>query len=140
MTPETLVEAFASAIAHSEGFYVEGSVPQRANNPGDLTDDGDVGHGFIETSGPMGAKITIYGSVEDGWQALYKKVRRMLNGASRVYTPDLTILEVGIKYAGSAEWAENVAKRLGVDTRMTLAEYASRLDGPIMHPDLSSEA
>jgi len=125
MTPESLIQAFATAIAHEEGFYVTGSVPQRSNNPGDLTDDGDVGLGFIATSGPLGAKITIYPTVEAGWAALTKKVARMLNGASSVYTPDLTILEVGMKYAGTASWGTNVAARLGVDSRMTLAEYAS---------------
>src|SRR5271156_2042201 len=125
MTPDSLIQAFATAIAKAEGFYVDGSGPQRAKNPGDLTDDGDVGNGFIETSGPMGAKITIYSTVEDGWAALTKKVARMLNGASHVYTLDMTLLEVGMKYAGSAEWAANVAKQLGVDTRMTLAEYVA---------------
>jgi hypothetical protein len=129
MTTETLIQAFASAIAHAEGFYVTGSIPQRANNPGDLTDDGDVGHGFIESSGPMGAKITVYGSVEDGWAALNKKVARMLNGASHVYPLSMTIMEVGLKYAGSAAWAQNVATKLGIDTRTTLAEYVSRLTG-----------
>src|SRR5277367_2927435 len=124
MTPDTLVQAFATAIARAEGFYVDGSVPQRSRNPGDLTDDGDVGCGFIATSGSMGARITIYPTVEAGWQALNKKVARMLNGASTVYTPDMTILEVGLKYAGTAQWGQNVAARLGVDTRMTLAEYA----------------
>lgn len=125
MTTESLIQRFATAIAHAEGFYVEGSVPQRAKNPGDLTDDGDVGNGFIQTSGPMGARITVYSTVEDGWNALNKKVARMLNGASHVYTLDLTIMEVGMKYAGSAEWAANVAKHLGVDTRTTLADYVA---------------
>ena len=124
MTPDSLIQAFAMAIAKAEGFYADGSVPQRAKNPGDLTDDGDVGNGFIETSGPMGAKITIYSTVEDGWAALVKKVARMLNGASHVYTLDLTIMEVGIKYAGSSAWARNVAASLNVKTTTTLAEYA----------------
>ena len=139
MTSEALIQAFATAIAHAEGFYVAGSVPQRANNPGDLTDDGDVGNGFIQTSGPMGAKITVYSTVEDGWAALTKKVARMLNGASHVYTPDLTILEVGMKYAGSAEWAANVAARLGVDTRTTLAEYASGAHTQPLSADQSTQ-
>jgi hypothetical protein len=125
MTPETLIQAFATAIAKEEGFYVQGSVPQRANNPGDLTDDGDVGMGVIATSGPQGAKITIYPTVEAGWAALTKKVARMLNGGSAVYTPDLTITEVGLKYSGTAQWGANVAAMLGIDPRTTLAEYAS---------------
>jgi hypothetical protein len=126
MTPETLIQNFANAIATEEGFYIEGSVPQRAKNPGDLTDDGDVGFGVIETSGPNGAKITIYPTVEAGWAALTKKVARMLNGASTTYPLDLTFMEVGMKYAGVVSWGVNVAAKLGVDPRMTLAEYVSQ--------------
>lgn len=125
MVSEDFVNRFAEAIAKAEGFYVADSVPARAHNPGDLTDDGDVGLGFIQTSGPFGAKITVYASDEDGWNALRHKVRRMLNGASSVYSLGLTIMEMAIKYSGSADWAFNVAKSLGVDTRMTLAELSS---------------
>lgn len=124
MVSDDLIHKFAAAIAAAEGYGVVGAVPTRANNPGDLTDDGDVGHGFIQTSGPMGAKITVYGSITDGWNALYKKLRRMFDGASHVYTLDMTIMEMGIKYAGSAEWAANVARKMGTDTRTTLAMLA----------------
>src|SRR5271170_1212292 len=95
MTPENLIQAFATAIAKEEGFYVDGSVPQRARNPGDLA-NGDVGNGVIETGGPNGAKITIYTTVEDGWNALLNKVARMLNGSSEVYLLSMTIQQVGI--------------------------------------------
>ncbi len=125
MIADAFVEKFAQAIAKAEGFYVPDSVPARAHNPGDLTDDGDVGHGFIQTSGPNGAAITVYATDEDGWEALRKKLRRMLDGRSSVYPLDLTIMEVAIKYSGDANWAFNVAKSLGVDTRMTLAELSS---------------
>lgn len=139
MVSESLIKRFAQAIAFAEGYGVVGAVPTRANNPGDLTDDLDVGHGFIETSGPMGAKITVYGTVTDGWTALYKKVGRMLNGASLVYTLDMTIMEVGLKYAGDPDWSENVARRLGVDTQTTLAQLAATdLQGPGLGVDEST--
>lgn len=125
MISEDFVRRFSEAIANAEGFHVPDSVPARAHNPGDLTDDGDIGLGFIQTAGPFGAKITVYATDEDGWTALRHKVRRMLNGASQVYTPDLTVMEMALKYSGSPEWAFNVAKSLGVDTRMTLAELSS---------------
>lgn len=121
MTPQSLVEAFATAVAHEEGFYIAGSVPQRANNPCDLTDDGDVGCGFVQTAGAMGAKITIYPNVEAGWQAAYKKFGRMLNGASEVYLLSMTIQQVGMKFSGDANWGKNVATRLGVTDQTTLA-------------------
>jgi len=124
MISDELILKFSRAIAKEEGFFVIGSVPQRANNPGDLTDDGDVGFGTVETKGPHGAKITIYGNAADGWAALYRKVRRMLSGASHTYTLDLTVMEVALKWAGDPVWARNVAAELGVDTRATLAEIA----------------
>lgn len=126
MTPQTLIEAFATAVAHEEGFYVEGAVPQRANNPCDLTDDGDIGCGVIQTAGGMGAKITIYPNIEAGWQAAYKKFGRMLNGASEVYTLEMTLQQVGMKFSGDANWGKNVAARLGVTDQTTLAEYVAQ--------------
>lgn len=130
MVTDDVVNRFAQAIARAEGFYETDptkipTVPQRARNPGDITDEGNIGLGVIQTSGPAGAAITIYATVEDGWAALQKKVRRMLDGQSEVYKPDLTIVEVGLKYSGNGGWGLNVAKQMGVDSRMTLAELAS---------------
>jgi hypothetical protein len=124
MVSDDLVLKFSRAIAKEEGFYVPNSVPNRAHNPGDLTDDGDVGFGTIQTQGPHGAKITIYANEARGWDALYHKVRRMLNGASHTYTLDLSIMQVAIKWSGDPAWARNVAKSLGVDTQTTLATIA----------------
>src|SRR5689334_12326849 len=99
MISDELILKFSRAIAKEEGFFVPNSVPQRAHNPGDLTDEGDVGFGTVETKGPHGAKITIYGTDADGWAALYRKVRRMLSGASHTYTLDMTVMEVALKWA-----------------------------------------
>jgi hypothetical protein len=115
-----LIDKFCRAIAREEGFYVPNSVPNRAHNPGDLTDDGDLGYGVVQTQGPHGAKITIYADESDGWAALEKKVRRMLSGASHTYRLENTIMEVAIKWSGDPAWARNVAAALGVDTRATL--------------------
>src|SRR5262249_47862898 len=125
MISEELILKFANAIAKAEGWDVAGSVPRRSNNPGDLTDDGDLGFGTIQTAGPHGAKITIYPSEHDGWAALYRKIRRMLSGASHTYTLDLTVMEVGLKWSGDPSWSLNVAEALGVDTRATLSELAA---------------
>jgi hypothetical protein len=121
MVSEKLIQRFMHAVARAEGSGVSGSVPQRANNPGNLTDDGDVGLGIIQTSGPFGAKITIYPTLEAGERALHDKLARMLNGNSRVYPLQFTIAQVGDMWAGAPEWAQNVAKDLGVpvDTQLT---------------------
>jgi hypothetical protein len=120
MASEQLIQRFMHAIALAEGSGVSGAVPTRANNPGNLTDDGDVGLGTIQTSGPFGAKITIYPTLEAGEKALHVKVARMLNGHSHTYPLEFTIAEVGRTWAGAPEWAQNVAKDLGVsvDTQL----------------------
>jgi len=123
---EDLVKRFSEAIAIAEGFHVPNSVPARAHNPGDLSDDGDVGQGVIHTAGSLGAAITVYATDEDGWSALYRKVRRMLEGRSKTYPSDYTLMEVALRYSGSPLWAANVARSLGVDTRATLAEIAAQ--------------
>jgi hypothetical protein len=127
---QELIQRFSEAIARAEGFYTQGSVPQRANNPGDTTDAGDVGNGVIQTGGPNGAKITIFSNVTDGWNELYRKVRRMLSGASEVYTLAMSVEEVGMKYSDDPNWGVNVSAALGtvgalaVTPATTLAEIA----------------
>lgn len=123
MLSQDFIERFSKAIAQEEGYFVAGSIPQRANNPGDLG-NGDIGNGVIQTGGPAGAAITIYATPSDGWSALYLKVRRMLSGASLVYTLDMSIEQVGQKWSDTPTWGENVAKILGVPATTTLAEMA----------------
>jgi len=132
MVSDTFVNKFANAIATAEGFFARDAtpnVPQRANNPGNLTDDGDIGYGTIQTSGPMGAKITIYPSVEAGLQALCRKLRRMLNGASMTYPRTFTIEQLAMKYSGDPNWATNVARELGVSTSTTLMQLSTENPG-----------
>jgi hypothetical protein len=109
------VKKIAQAIATAEGFYTNGSLPQRANNPGDL-ERGDIGHGLINSK-------TVYASVSDGWTALYKQVEAMLDNSSAIYGPTWTIQDVANEYVSgqqspttdSTQWAQNVANTLGVD-------------------------
>lgn len=122
MVSEQLVEKFCQAIATAEGFGPPEKLPTRCNNPGDLTDDGDVGLGTAQSAGLGAAKITIYRSLDDGWDALRKKVRRMLEGKSQVYHLWMTIDMVGQVYARNPEWAINVARELGVPVTMTLKD------------------
>jgi hypothetical protein len=125
MVSDELVIKLSRAIAKAEGFYEPNSIPAKIHNPGDVTDGGEGACGVFHSAGPHGAPLTIFATDEDGWRALYKKVRRMLDGASRTYSLELTIMEVAIKWAGSAAWAENVAREMGVDTRTTMASLAS---------------
>lgn len=119
-----LVKRFAEAIAHAEGFYVNGSLPQRCHNPGDLS-VGDRGLGTARSSGFGASDITIFDSDEAGWQELYSQAHRMLYGPSHIYRPELTMLEVGAKYAMDENWGRNVARTLGVEPTITLGELAN---------------
>src|SRR5277367_358231 len=64
------VTKLAEAIAHEEGFYVTGSVPQRDNNPGDLRHSP---HSFHTGSDPDG--IGDIPTVADGWADLERQLQ-----------------------------------------------------------------
>lgn len=119
-----IVKHFAEAIAHAEGFYATGSLPQRCHNPGDLS-VGDRGLGTARSTGFGASDITVFDSDEAGWQELYSEARRMLYGPSHIYRPELTLLEVGTKYAMDENWGRNVATRLEVEPTITLGELAN---------------
>jgi hypothetical protein len=127
MVSDSLVQRFCKAIESAEGFFQKRTgagqdLPQRCNNPGDLTDDGDVGLGTARSAGIGAADITIYRTLADGQAALEKKIRRALNGESRVYTLDMSIEQFGDKYARDSHWGINVAEELGVSPLTTLSD------------------
>jgi hypothetical protein len=98
----------------------EGSNPLW-NNPGDMVfADGFPTHGFANSEG-----VLLFNNAEDGWNALCHQCNLMLTGKSHVYTLDMTIAQVGLKYAnGDTNWAKNVALELGVSLGTTLADLA----------------
>jgi len=103
-----IVRKIAEAIAHAEGFDVPNSLPQRQNNPGDISD---------------AEGVLYFPDAESGWQALYHQVSLMFSGGSRYYNPSMTIEEVAKKYAQDWQpWAANVADFLGVTTGTKLSE------------------
>jgi hypothetical protein len=112
-----IVKKISEAIAFAEGFYVPGSIPQRFNNPGDLTRDLTG-----KAVGQYGMYM-VYGTPEDGWEALYKQVRLMFGG-SRIYNPLMTIADVARSYTATEQtaWARNVAAHLGVSVNTKLSE------------------
>lgn len=117
MDLDIATNAFATAIAYAEGFYVNGSRPQRNNNPGDLTVD-TIGKG-IGMDGPF----IVYATPDDGWDALRQQVRLILTNTSRIYNTDMTIQDVANRYTTTDQsaWAMNVASKLGVspDTKVS---------------------
>jgi len=120
MLPVT-VEQLGHAIATAEGWGIPGSIPTVANNPGDLTGD-DAG--YFTTAGVMNKEgVVKFVDVDDGWSALHWKCYRILSGKSKVYPPEMTIEEMGMKYSGgNPNWAVNVARELGLSVTTTIAE------------------
>ncbi len=102
------IKAVAEAIARAEGFYVAGSIPARANNPGDLK-IGDRGNGVIEGK-------TVFATAQDGWNALYRQLDLIRTGKSRNFKPTDTWREVARTWVGPVgfeDWLGNVTQRLG---------------------------
>lgn len=99
------IDALAEAIARAEGYYAPGphdghSLPYFHNNPGDLMTGG--------------VNIT-YPDANSGWQALYNKLRNILNGGSHVYTLDMSIHQVARTWTGGdnpGPWANTVVSYL----------------------------
>jgi hypothetical protein len=99
------IAAVAEAIARAEGYYVPGSLPQRANNPGGLRLYG-------ETAG-----ITQFQTPEQGWQALYSQLEWVAAGLSQYYQPSMNWWEFGAVWTGgdnAATWTRNVTAYLGL--------------------------
>lgn len=114
------------AIAYAEGANISGSVPDRTNNPGDISDGGsEYGHTAAD-----GSNVTDFPDKATGWQWLYNKVSAIINGKSSVYDANWTIAQVSQKWAGnSGAWANNVASRLGVSTDSTWTDYVYGCNG-----------
>lgn len=108
---------FAGAISRAEGYGVPGAIPTLANNPGDLA-LGDLGQGT------MGQGITVFGSAEEGWQALEGQLSKITGGSSAYYSPDMSISQMGQIWAGGdPNWANNVSKSLGADPSSAIGNY-----------------
>jgi hypothetical protein len=122
-----LAEDMADAIAIAEGFFVEGSLPARTFNPGDMK-LGDRGWGEVDGK-------TVYAKADsdapiddhtDGWSALRRQCTAMLTGASSMYSVNNTFIEAAITWTGGdnpGPWCKIVCAKLNVDPTMTLAEW-----------------
>lgn len=115
-TPE--VQRLAIAIATAEGFYTQGSRPQRDNNPGDMTQD------LIGRATGVDGAFVVYGNVADGWANLYAQINLWNSGGSSHATPDSTIADIAGFYTSDNQttWATNVANALGVTTDTPLSQ------------------
>lgn len=105
------IKKIANAIAQAEGFYVDGSLPQQYNNPGDLTKDLN---GKSTGIGDQG--LVIYPDPASGWDALYMQVSYFFS-EDKWGNGENSISQIAQVYAGDwLNWANNVANALGVST------------------------
>lgn len=104
------IKSVATAIARAEGFFVTGSIAQRAHNPGDLK--------IPNWTGPvLGQGISVFASDDAGWSALHKQLWLVLTGQSVNFNLDMTIRELAVTWTGNDQpenWARNVSSYLGV--------------------------
>ena len=108
------------AIAIAEGANVQGSNPDRLNNPGDISDGreefGDEFH--------TGSHVTHFPTKEIGWQWLHNKVQNAASGHSHVFLPSMTWIEIAHEWAGDWEdWVKNVTRELNVDPTNKFGDY-----------------
>lgn len=119
------IKNFATAIARAEGYFVTGSVPDRANNPGDLKSPTFTFAGEREGQ-VLGEGIAVFESADAGWNALYRQLFLIVTGQSSVYNLDMTIAQMAERWTGSATeaaaWANNVATQMGVSTQTRLVD------------------
>ena len=114
------IDDLAKAIAKAEGCYIKGTIPNRYHNCGDLKlvkgwrYPGQVGVG-------KGGHV-IFKNDKYGWEALRHQIEKIIAGDSKFYNVNLTIKQLGKKYATSSLWAKNVAHNLGATPTTELWE------------------
>lgn len=110
--PDTRIREIAVAVARAEGFFLGGSLPNRANNPGALIGaDGQVR--FFDTE-------------DAGWYALYEQIRIIVEGRSSYYQRDASIREIADTWTGGDNpggWSRTVASYLGLSESTSWLEY-----------------
>jgi len=108
------------AVAFAEGADIEGSNPDRLNNPGDISDF----LGVFGSEHHSGSDITHFPTKEVGWGHLHWKFGRIVKGNSSVYPPNWSWLRVARKYAKDWEpWLKIVTEKLGVTSETTPRDY-----------------
>jgi hypothetical protein len=107
------------AVGYAEGANVAGSLPDRSNNPGDISDYFDLYGGVV-----CGSHVTQFPSKQIGWQKLYEKWSNILAGNSTSYDPNTSWNTIAQTWAGDwKNWVTNLTNKLGVDPNSTPADY-----------------
>jgi hypothetical protein len=117
------IEDLAAAIARAEGFYVPGSIPARAHNPGNLKSPTWTYPGEYEGQ-TLGTGIAVFSSDGAGWNALKRQLMLIVEGESANYTLSMTLRQMGTVWTGNTTeggaWSNNVGLAFGVNPSTTL--------------------
>jgi hypothetical protein len=115
---DPFIDALASGIAHAEGYFIPFSRPSQNNNPGDIT---DRNIGGVTATGVDKGGLSIFATPEDGWKALYAKLRNIMAGSSTVYSNTQSLYNLAWTWTGGDQvngtgstqnWADKVASTL----------------------------
>lgn len=107
------------ASGYAEGANKAGSLPDRANNPGDISDYFDKYGGVV-----CGSHVTQFPDKATGWNALYEKWSNILSGNSCEYNPNDSWQVIAQTWASDwQDWLKNVTGILNVDPNSTPAQF-----------------
>lgn len=123
---------FCLAIQEYEGYFAPGENPKhpngsfswRNNNPGNLRYANQVG----STGENRG--FAVFPDYETGFNALMRQVELAISGKSRVYSPEMDLIQFFNVYAPSSDnnnpfaYADFVAKKLGVSREFKIKDLA----------------
>jgi hypothetical protein len=115
---DAAIDFLSVAIAGAEGFGKAGTIPTRANNPGDLVIPNWQGS-------KLGSEgISVFASPLEGWNRLKFQLYLIGSEQSHVYNLDMTIADMAAKWTRTDPgiWATNVARSIPTQTDTTLRQ------------------
>jgi len=122
-----LITKFAEAIKTHEGWFA-GSRSQRNHNQGNLRFAGQE-----KAIGKDKDNFAIFANDEDGFAALIHQITIAIDGRSKVYNSEMTILQFFERYAPSADnnnphaYAKFVADYIGADINFQIKNLKGEL-------------
>jgi hypothetical protein len=114
-TEKSGIEKWAEAIKKYEGWY-KGSKSYRNNNPGNLKYANQKGAFDTDLDG-----FAVFDTYESGWNALINQLVIAVNGKSKNYNPEMTLVEFFKVFAPEEDnnepnaYAIFVAQEIGID-------------------------
>ena len=112
------VQVLAKAIAKAEGFGRPGTLPMRNHNPGDIK---AIKNYRFPGQVSINKVYVVFKNDKLGWEALQHQIDKIIAGESR-YSINLTLKQLGKRYAESRVWPKVVAKYLNVTPDTALWE------------------